>query len=120
MAIESVSRIMQYLALDTIERSAAAFGRERGYSQIAIGVKVPTLSAGFSNVALQLYGPLRSSNARSDADGNGRRQRGNTGLPSPRAEQSVNTGRRVATISLSLLHRFTGIAAIAASFIPEA
>src|SRR5207342_1094904 len=61
MANNLVSLVIQFLTPEMIGRIASALGLDRNNTQTAIGAVVPTLLAGFSNVAVQPGGPLSSS-----------------------------------------------------------
>jgi hypothetical protein len=59
MATNLVSLVMQFLTPDMIARIASALGLDRNTAQSAISAAVPSLLAGFSNVAAQPGGPQK-------------------------------------------------------------
>jgi hypothetical protein len=63
MAINLVSLVMEFLTPDMIGRIASALGVDRTAAQSAINTAVPSLLAGFSNVATQPGGAQRLTDA---------------------------------------------------------
>jgi hypothetical protein len=63
MAINLVSLVMEFLTPDMIGRIASALGVDRTAAQSAINAAVPSLLAGFSNVATQPGGAQRLTDA---------------------------------------------------------
>jgi hypothetical protein len=63
MAINLVSLIMEFLTPEMVGRFASALGLDRTATQSAINAAVPSLLAGFSNVARQPGGAQRLANA---------------------------------------------------------
>jgi hypothetical protein len=59
MATNLVSLVMQFLTPDMVTRIASALGLDRNTAQSAIAAAVPSLLAGFSNVAAQPGGPQK-------------------------------------------------------------
>jgi hypothetical protein len=64
MAINLVSPVMDFLTPDMIGRISSALGLDRSAAQSAINSTVPSLLAGFSNVAAQPGGAQKLAGRR--------------------------------------------------------